>query len=215
VSGLTNPLACEFTKLHNPVPTRRGFLNQAEVMRRGKFSKTQESAEALHSANRRGKGKTNRGPRLTPTGLLPQHPERDGTGGGNAQQHGTQAAAREQTESAHTSPQAQRRSRQRPEPRKQRRQERSTQHHAESENIPAIRGQDPGARACNRRQAHSNQKSPQEEPGKRKKTQIEEQYLRQGESTLTPRKNPSRGAVSPARGVKTHPLRLVWSPRVV
>jgi hypothetical protein len=59
------------------------------------------------------KQKPNRGPRPTPTGLRPQHPERGGTEVGNAQQHETQAAAREQTESdarapkrTHTSPQS-------------------------------------------------------------------------------------------------------------
>jgi hypothetical protein len=45
------------------------------------------------------KEKTNRGPRLTPTGLRPQHPGQGGTEGGNAQQHETQVAAQELTES--------------------------------------------------------------------------------------------------------------------
>jgi hypothetical protein len=43
--------------------------------------------------------KPNRGRRLAPTGRRPQHPERGGTDGDNAQQHGAQAAARERTES--------------------------------------------------------------------------------------------------------------------
>jgi hypothetical protein len=37
----------------------------------------------------------------TPTGLRPQHPERGGTGGGNGQQHATQAAAHETQAAAH------------------------------------------------------------------------------------------------------------------
>jgi hypothetical protein len=67
-------------------------------------------------AYKRCKKKTKSGPRPTPTGLRPQHPERGGTEGGNAQQHETQAAAQEQTESEarapqrmYTSPQAQHR----------------------------------------------------------------------------------------------------------
>jgi hypothetical protein len=102
----------------------------------------------------RTKKKPNRGPRPTPTGLRPQHPERGGTEGGNAQQHETQAAAQEQTESdvrapkrTHTSLQAQRRPPLKHQRREQRRQLRSTQHHAGSGNSPARRRKDPGARA--------------------------------------------------------------------
>jgi hypothetical protein len=54
-------------------------------------------AEAVRAAWK--KENPNRGPHPTSPGLRPQHPKRGGTGGDNAQQHGTQAAAREQTES--------------------------------------------------------------------------------------------------------------------
>jgi hypothetical protein len=128
------------------------------------------------------KKKPNRGPRLTPTGLRRQHPQRGGTGGGNAQQHETQAAAQEHTKSVaraqkltHTNPWAQHRSQQKPQPRKQRRQERSTQHHAESENSPAGRRRNPGARACNTREPHPHQKSPYEAPGARAREQARQE----------------------------------------
>jgi hypothetical protein len=44
--------------------------------------------------------KANRGPRLTPGGLRPQHPQRDGTIGGNTGQHGTRAATIEAASSS-------------------------------------------------------------------------------------------------------------------
>jgi hypothetical protein len=56
------------------------------------------------SIRKKGK-KTKSGPRPTPTGLRPRHPERGGMEGGNALQHETQAVAQEQTERC-TSPEA-------------------------------------------------------------------------------------------------------------
>jgi hypothetical protein len=123
------------------------------------------------STRKKEKRKPNRGPRLTSTGLRLQHPERGGTEGGNALQHETQAVAQEQTESdvraekrTHKSPQAQRHPPQTLQPREQRRQLRSRQHHAGSGNSPAGRRESPGARACNAHEPSPHQRSPHAAP---------------------------------------------------
>jgi hypothetical protein len=54
--------------------------------------------QEMHIEAKKTQNISNRGPRLTPGGLRPQHPQRGATGVGNAQQHGTQVAARVEIE---------------------------------------------------------------------------------------------------------------------
>jgi hypothetical protein len=68
-------------------------------MYRKESEKEATFSQNVHRYMTQRKKKPNRGPRPTPTGLRPQHPRRGGTEGGNDQQHETQAAAQELTES--------------------------------------------------------------------------------------------------------------------
>jgi hypothetical protein len=88
--------------------------------------------------------------------VISQHPQRGGTEGGNAQQHGTRAAAKESASSCAPDqkrtlfrPQAPHHLRQKLQPTKHTRQEPSTQQHTQSRSSRSGRGRDLAARVRN------------------------------------------------------------------
>jgi hypothetical protein len=112
----------------NNSPTITSVAKHQQTKQKSKFQLAAQGYSNAITMNLQ-KKKTNRGPRPTPMGLRPQHPGWGGTEGGNAQQHETQAAAQEMTESdaqahkrTHTSPQAQHLPPQKRQSREQRRQ---------------------------------------------------------------------------------------------
>jgi hypothetical protein len=103
-------------------------------------------------------------PKEAKSGTTP-YPKGGGTRGGNAQQHMTQAAAREQTDCdtraqkrIYMNSQAHQHPQQEPQPREQRLQEYITQHHAGSEDSPAGRRKDRTRNSANGciKEVHNN-----------------------------------------------------------
>jgi hypothetical protein len=127
---------------------------------------------------RKKKQKTNRGPRLTPEGLRPQHPRRGGRRVGNAGQHGKREATRESAsncapdqQQTHVHQQALPHQQQTTQPGGHKRQEASKQQQKQGEDKRTRSRKDPGATACKSGEQPQGQKSQHAEPGARARQQ--------------------------------------------